>query len=565
MPKVNCAVINCTNSSYQLKKWSQEKCEDHSHNGSEEIKRENCVSCEAPYMFHCFPSILRNSEIRTSWIKAMKRENKNKSQWQPKNSDRVCSVHFENYDGSAPNAVPTLYLGYENTAPTLKTRRTLFKHPAVPRKKRKLNTGNTSNEITQPESVELTENIVETSENTENSLLEESNVDVDNLETINDDISITSSFLEHSYCSSSSKVQCRACVDKSNVIDSLVQRANRLTAENLRLKARLRDKLFNKEKNATYTWRNIKSDAKMNFYTGINTIVIFNTLFLLIQPYLPAVKYWKGPQYARQNIKNRQFKSQRKLTQRDEFLLTLMRLRLGLLNEDLADRFGISQGKCSYIFTTWIKLLSQLFGNSLVAWLPRESIRDNLPKLFRKTGNSKCRVIIDCAEVFMDRPKSLDCQAATWSDYKHHNTIKFLVGISPSGFISFLSPCYGGRASDKFITKDSGFYDLLERDDEVMADRGFQIKIILRYCKLVVPPGARTKSQMTTAECKKTKKIANLRIHVERAINRIKFFRILKGTLPITMIQHVDDIVKVCAALCNLKYELIQSNNSDES
>ena len=36
----------------------------------------------------------------------------------------------------------------------------------------------------------------------------------------------------------------------------------------------------------------------------------------------------------------------------------------------------------------------------------------------------------------------------------------------------------------KFITDDSGFYDLLERDDEVLADRGFQIKeeLMLRFC-----------------------------------------------------------------------------------
>ena len=57
----------------------------------------------------------------------------------------------------------------------------------------------------------------------------------------------------------------------------------------------------------------------------------------------------------------------------DEFLLTLMRLRLGLLNEDVADRFGISPTKSSFIFTTWIKLLSNLLKNS-VAWLPREAI-----------------------------------------------------------------------------------------------------------------------------------------------------------------------------------------------
>ena len=50
----------------------------------------------------------------------------------------------------------------------------------------------------------------------------------------------------------------------------------------------------------------------------------------------------------------------------------------------------------------------------------------------------------------------------------------------------------------------------------------------------------------------------NLQIHVERAINRIKKYRILKGTLPITMMQHVDEIILVCAGLCNIKNVLIQ-------
>ena len=56
-----------------------------------------------------------------------------------------------------------------------------------------------------------------------------------------------------------------------------------------------------------------------------------------------------------------------------------------------------------------------------------------------------------------------------------------------------------------------------------------------------------------TKKVQKTKETTNLRIHVERAINRIKNYRILKGTLPITMMQHVDEIVLVCAALCNIK------------
>jgi hypothetical protein len=63
---------------------------------------------------------------------------------------------------------------------------------------------------------------------------------------------------------------------------------------------------------------------------------------------------------------------------------------------------------------------------------------------------------------------------------------------------------------------------------------------------------------MTTGECKKTKDVANLRIHVERAINRIKTYRILKTILPVSMLHHCDDIVLSCAALCNLKPLLIK-------
>ena len=109
-----------------------------------------------------------------------------------------------------------------------------------------------------------------------------------------------------------------------------------------------------------------------------------------------------------------------------------MWLRLRLLNVDLAEKVGVSPTLWSYIFT------------ALLVWTPKASIREYLPEIFLKSGCGKCRVIIDCAELFIERPKSLSSQAATWLDYKHHNTFKCLVGITPTGFILFLSSCYGG-------------------------------------------------------------------------------------------------------------------------
>jgi len=51
----------------------------------------------------------------------------------------------------------------------------------------------------------------------------------------------------------------------------------------------------------------------------------------------------------------------------------------------------------------------------------------------------------------------IETQDITWSDYKSHIT-----EISPTDYITFLSNCYGGKASDRFICKDGCFYNLLD-------------------------------------------------------------------------------------------------------
>ena len=141
----------------------------------------------------------------------------------------------------------------------------------------------------------------------------------------------------------------------------------------------------------------IKTDAKMRFYTGIASVPLFNTIFKLIKPCIPHITYWKGPKHAMWILKRTgRKKMPTSFNPHDKFLSTLMRLRLGLLNEGVVDHFDISPTKSSFIFTTWIKLLSKLLKN-LVACLPREAIRGNSPA-FIKTGNNKCLVVLDYAD-----------------------------------------------------------------------------------------------------------------------------------------------------------------------
>ena len=143
---------------------------------------------------------------------------------------------------------------------------------------------------------------------------------------------------DHTYCLPNNSTHCYACQDKSNLVKALISKINKLNLENKQLKYR------SIMKTSTFTWRKIKTDAKMKFYTGVNNIVLFNKIFRLIQPFLIDVIYCKGPKHAKSfsKVRHRRCNTTKKLSQRDEFLLTLMRLRLGLLNEDLAESFEVS-------------------------------------------------------------------------------------------------------------------------------------------------------------------------------------------------------------------------------
>ena len=94
-----------------------------------------------------------------------------------------------------------------------------------------------------------------------------------------------------------------------------------------------------------------------------------------------------------------------------------------------------------------------------------------MPQCVIDSFGYKATVIIDCFEIFINRPTNLMARAQTFSNYKHHNTVKVLIGISPQGTISFVSEAWGGRTSEKFLTENFGFLRNLLPGDLVLADR----------------------------------------------------------------------------------------------
>ena len=136
---------------------------------------------------------------------------------------------------------------------------------------------------------------------------------------------------------------------------------------------------------------------------------------VLLIPHHPSMKKKKGPP--------------RILTIWEELILTLVRTRKGFDVHFLADTFGITAGHVSRVYNTWITFLSCEL-SFLVSWPGRQQIRKCLPKCFKKFKD--VRIIIDCCEFYIQKPTIPESQKSTWSSYKHHDTVKLLVGVTPT-------------------------------------------------------------------------------------------------------------------------------------
>ena len=289
------------------------------------------------------------------------------------------------------------------------------------------------------------------------------------------------------------------------------------------------------------------SDAKVRFYAGLPSYEVLMVVF--------------------EHVSSHVSRKTQNLSRFQEFVMVLIKLRLNVPLQDLAYSFVVSVTTVSRIFSFWIVLMDVRL-KFMISWPEREQLRQTMPVCFQYAFGNKVTVVIDCFEVFVERPSNLLARAQTFSTYKHHNTIKVLIGITPQGNISFVSEAWGGRTSDKYLTENCGcgFLEFLVPGDMVMADRGFTISdsVGLKQAKLSIPAFTKGKPQLDPVDVERTRGIANARIHVERVIGLLRRkYTILQSTLPTdyltynrngppeTQVPAIDRIIRVCSALVN--------------
>ncbi|KAK5650066.1 hypothetical protein RI129_001095 [Pyrocoelia pectoralis] len=243
--------------------------------------------------------------------------------------------------------------------------------------------------------------------------------------------------------------------------------------------------------------------------------------------------------------------SNTKCSIRNKILLTLMRIKLDVTFRTLAILFNVSRQSAQTYFHSTIQLLSLIL-KSVIRFPDKDEIRHNIPICFSNFKNT--RIVLDCTEISIQASKCLNCRIRTYSYYKGKHTCKFLIGVAPSGLITYVSDAYGGRTSDKAIFNCQNLIAKLEPLDAIMVDKGFLIEqeCADNLITLIRPPFLKKNQQLSKKEAERTAEIARARVHVERSIQRIKNFRVFKNTIPWSLLPEVENIFIVAVGLTNL-------------
>ena len=340
---------------------------------------------------------------------------------------------------------------------------------------------------------------------------------------------------DHNYVKEAGPGILKPCMNPScqATIFAMERECARLRAEVGELRAKVEERSLNEE-----AFRD--NDTMVQEHTGLPTFAKLMVLFTFLQDFI---------------------KAGHSVTPFQCLILTLMRLKLNVPLHFLAFVFGVSKATAVRVFNSTLNVLYFRISD-LIVWPPREQIQISLPMCFRNNFKN-CISIIDCFEIFIEMPSDLRCRAQTYSQYKHHNTAKYLISITPQGVISYVSKGWGGRTSDKHITENCGYLDKISPGDVILAHRGFNCKdTVGLYCaQLKIPAFTKGTTQMHHLDLEATRELAAVRIHVERVIGLVRNkYTILQGTIPLTLCQaasqgqptSIDKIVTVCCALCNI-------------
>ena len=262
-----------------------------------------------------------------------------------------------------------------------------------------------------------------------------------------------------------------------------------------------------------------------------------------IQPKISKMQYWKGENQLKETNLTGLTKTRRNLDPQGNwpywmfFFLVIIWLKASLFVQDPANWFGIS--------ITWINFLYLELKD--IFPFPRACMKEHV-------SNNK------------------DKFGLHWTVYSttfsHVGTIRNLVRLKAPQHMEIA--CWGNsKWTSDFPVWTLGWSHPWRANHKrkwsfrfiaewwVIQEHGFDISgIVPEGVTINMPPFLAGQEKMTAAEAEETMSITSLLIHVKRAIERMKMYHILNGTMP-TSSPYTTRIATVCGSLTNFLSPLL--------
>ncbi len=143
----------------------------------------------------------------------------------------------------------------------------------------------------------------------------------------------------------------------------------------------------------TYKDTVLATDKSVRKYTGFSSKNVLYSLFKFIDRKV-TVKYWKDFSRTVGLKKERKRGPKPKHCKFDEYLMTLIHIKLGFDQHCLADLFGLSKSYVSRILISWMNVLYGVF-KFWVKWPSAAAVRSKLPEDYPEKYTNT-RIIFDC-------------------------------------------------------------------------------------------------------------------------------------------------------------------------
>ena len=304
-----------------------------------------------------------------------------------------------------------------------------------------------------------------------------------------------------------------------------------------------------------------QSPDLMKHFVGL-TYPQFKVLYNFLNDVCPldTINFWNK----RESVKSEKAKTGRnaEFSTWEKLFICLVRLKRGFTIKTLAALLSspdrkIEETQVRKIFTTYIQLMYKIFRDMQTVMFPeRTYLRRFIPKVFKTMKNIRC--IVDCTKFRVECSRNFARQGNTFSSYKHTNTFKCLIAVTPNGGACFVSDLFEGDIDDVKIFKECGILRHLQPNDLVMVDRGFTVQDLLNpiQVELKIPSFLKGRGSLTAAEELETRRIAKARIHVERFNELLKQFKLLSRRIPLSLAPLATQLVVVAACLVNFQETL---------